>query len=150
MSRCGRHRWHRLTCSTPLLHPWARASSGGALVPAPNRYLHRLRFPWACPLQVNDVHNGTVRFVVPARGIWGTAGIDGANIDRAVDSECLSGGAAGCAGGGGAACCDPACARGGHERSRHPRPSLASPVHAFFDSMAQRHCICLHVCRPFT
>lgn len=35
---------------------------------------------------VNDQHNGTVRFVVPARGIWGTAGIDGANIDRAVES----------------------------------------------------------------
>jgi hypothetical protein len=39
---------------------------------------------------VSHVGGKDVEMVVPSRGIWGTAGIDGLNIDRAIESEqCL-------------------------------------------------------------
>ncbi len=37
--------------------------------------------------QVSHERGKTMKMVVPARGIWGTAGIDGLNIDRAIESE---------------------------------------------------------------
>lgn len=45
----------------------------------------RFRAP-ALP-QVSHERGKTMKMVVPARGIWGTAGIDGLNIDRAIESE---------------------------------------------------------------
>ena len=36
---------------------------------------------------VSHVHNKPMTMVVPSDGIWGTAGIDGLNIDPAIKSE---------------------------------------------------------------
>jgi hypothetical protein len=44
---------------------------------------------------VSQQRGAMLEMVVPARGIWGTAGIDGLNIDRAVNSGCDTGQAAG-------------------------------------------------------
>lgn len=37
--------------------------------------------------QVSHETGKSMKMVVPARGIWGTAGIDGLNIDRAIASK---------------------------------------------------------------
>ena len=36
---------------------------------------------------VSHVHNQPMTMMVPSNGIWGTAGIDGLNIDAAIKSE---------------------------------------------------------------